>query len=157
MSGLTPCDSCPAPCCRRFVVDVTTYDAYRLGAGLKLSMGDFAELIWLEEPDPKRRILLGDPQRYYRLVLRRVPDLEARAEDPGALRCSFLLPLGGLFITIFAGWVMCKNSTAEELDIGTGAAYRWWRFLARWVAPAAVLLVFLHATGLLRLLGLAQS
>ncbi len=78
-------------------------------------------------------------------------------ENLDHLSSNILLPLGGLFITIFAGWVMCKNSTAEELDIGTGAAYNWWRFLARWVAPAAVLLVFLHATGLLRLLGVAQS
>jgi neurotransmitter:Na+ symporter, NSS family len=76
-------------------------------------------------------------------------------ENLDHLSSNILLPLGGLFITIFAGWVMCKTSTADELDIGTGAMYRWWRFLARWVAPAAVLLVFLHATGLLRLAGLA--
>jgi neurotransmitter:Na+ symporter, NSS family len=78
-------------------------------------------------------------------------------ENLDHLSSNILLPLGGLFITIFAGWVMCKNSTAEELDIGTGALYNWWRFLARWVAPAAVLLVFLHATGLLQLVGVARS
>jgi NSS family neurotransmitter:Na+ symporter len=78
-------------------------------------------------------------------------------ENLDHLSSNIMLPLGGLFITVFAGWVMCKNSTAEELDIGTGALYHSWRFLARWVAPAAVLLVFLHATGLLRLVGLAQS
>jgi neurotransmitter:Na+ symporter, NSS family len=76
-------------------------------------------------------------------------------ENLDHLSSNILLPLGGLFITIFAGWVMCKTSTSDELDIGTGALYRWWRFLARWVAPSAVLLVFLHATGLLRLAGLA--
>ena len=76
-------------------------------------------------------------------------------ENLDHLSSNILLPLGGVFITIFAGWVMCKNSTAEELDIGTGAIYHQWRFLARWVAPAAVLLVFLHATGLLRVFGLA--
>lgn len=70
------------------------------------------------------------------------------------LASNILLPLGGLFITIFAGWVMCKNSSSEELDIGTGPAYGVWRFLARWLAPAAVLVVFLHATGLLDRLGL---
>ncbi|KPK58359.1 MAG: transporter [Gammaproteobacteria bacterium SG8_31] len=70
------------------------------------------------------------------------------------LASNVLLPLGGLFITIFAGWVMCKNSSSEELDIGTGPAYGIWRFLARWLAPAAVLVVFLHATGLLDRLGL---
>jgi neurotransmitter:Na+ symporter, NSS family len=78
-------------------------------------------------------------------------------ENLDHLASNILLPLGGLFITIFAGWVMCKTSTADELDIGTGAMYGWWRFLARWVAPSAVLLVFLHATGLLDLLGLASG
>ena len=74
-------------------------------------------------------------------------------ENLDHLASNIMLPLGGLFITVFAGWVMCKNSTAEELDIGTGGLYRAWRFLARWVAPAAVLAVFLHATGLLGLSG----
>jgi len=67
---------------------------------------------------------------------------------------NILLPLGGLLLTVFAGWVMCKNSSADELDIGTGLGYRTWRFLARWVAPAAVLVVFLHAAGILRKLGI---
>lgn len=71
------------------------------------------------------------------------------------LSSNILLPLGGLLITVFAGWVMCKNSTAEELDPRAGTAYRIWRFLARWVAPAAVLFVLLHATGLLNRLGAA--
>ena len=70
------------------------------------------------------------------------------------LTSNIMLPLGGLLITVFAGWVMCQNSTAEELDTETGLRYRTWRFLARWVAPAAVLLVFLHATGLLQAMGL---
>jgi NSS family neurotransmitter:Na+ symporter len=70
------------------------------------------------------------------------------------LASNILLPLGGLLITCFAGWVMCKNSTAEELDPDAGAAYRLWRFLARWVAPAAVLIVLLHAAGVLGRFGL---
>jgi len=74
-------------------------------------------------------------------------------ENLDHLASNVMLPLGGLFITLFAGWVMCKNSTAEELDIGTGPLYRTWRFLARWVAPVAVLAIFLHATGLLSLSG----
>jgi neurotransmitter:Na+ symporter, NSS family len=78
-------------------------------------------------------------------------------ENLDHLASNIMLPLGGVFITVFAGWVMCKNSTAEELDLGTGTLYGLWRFLARWVAPAAVLLVFLHATGLLRLFGLAPA
>ena len=61
---------------------------------------------------------------------------------------NVLLPLGGLLITIFAAWVMCRNSSADELD-GAGAAYKIWRFLARYVVPVAILLIFLQAVGVL--------
>ena len=64
------------------------------------------------------------------------------------LTSNILLPLGGVFITIFAAWVMCRNSTADELG-GAGASYKAWRFLARYVAPVAILFVFLKAVGLL--------
>ena len=63
------------------------------------------------------------------------------------LASNILLPLGGLLITVFAGWVMCKNSSADELDAQAGAGYRIWRRLARYVAPVAVICVFLNAIG----------
>jgi NSS family neurotransmitter:Na+ symporter len=58
---------------------------------------------------------------------------------------NILLPLVGLSITVFAGWVMCGNSSSEELDSEAGVVYSVWRFLARFVAPAGVGLVFLNA------------
>jgi NSS family neurotransmitter:Na+ symporter len=61
---------------------------------------------------------------------------------------NIMLPLGGLFIAVFAGWVMCRNSTAEELG-GAGLTYRVWRVLARYVVPVGILFVFLKAVGLL--------
>ncbi len=64
------------------------------------------------------------------------------------LTINIMLPLGGLLIVIFAGWVMCRNSTADELG-GAGATYRLWRVLARYVAPIGILFVFLKAVGLL--------
>jgi len=64
------------------------------------------------------------------------------------LTSNIMLPLGGLLITIFAAWVMCRNSTSEELG-GAGNSYKLWRFLARYVAPAAILLVFLQAIGMI--------
>jgi len=64
------------------------------------------------------------------------------------LTSNLLLPLGGVFIAIFAGWVMCRNSTADELG-GAGTTYKLWRFLARFVAPVGVLFVFLKASGML--------
>ena len=58
---------------------------------------------------------------------------------------NILLPLGGLAIVVFAGWVMAQNSTADELDPAAGRGYRLWRFSARYIAPIAVVLVLLNA------------
>ncbi len=60
------------------------------------------------------------------------------------LTSNVMLPVGGLLITVFAGWVMCRNSTADELG-GAGGAYKAWRFLARFVAPIGILLVLINA------------
>ena len=59
-----------------------------------------------------------------------------------------LLPFGGLAIVIFAGWFMAENSTADELDPEAGQLYRLWRFAARFVAPVAILFIFLYGMGL---------
>lgn len=61
---------------------------------------------------------------------------------------NILLPIGGLFITVFAGWIMSANSSAAEVDPTVGVYYRIWRLLARYVAPVAVVFVFLNAIGL---------
>ncbi|MDX1517003.1 MAG: sodium-dependent transporter [Woeseiaceae bacterium] len=60
------------------------------------------------------------------------------------LTSNIMLPLGGLLITVFAGWVMCRNSTAEELG-GAGGFYRAWRFLARFLAPIGILIILINA------------
>ncbi len=64
------------------------------------------------------------------------------------LTLNIMLPLGGVLIVFFAGWIMCRNSSAEELG-GAGTIYKLWRFLARVVAPVGILFVFLKAVGLL--------
>ena len=60
------------------------------------------------------------------------------------LTSNIMLPLGGLLITIFAGWVMCRNSTAEELG-GAGFVFKAWRLLARFLAPIGILIVLINA------------
>ena len=64
------------------------------------------------------------------------------------LTSNIMLPVGGFFIVVFAGWVMCRNSSSDELG-GAGTVYTVWHFLARFVAPIAILFVFLKAVGLL--------
>ncbi len=63
------------------------------------------------------------------------------------LASNIMLPLGGLLISLFAGWVMCRNSSAEELDLGTGLRYQVWQFLTRFIAPVGVALVLLERVG----------
>ncbi len=69
-------------------------------------------------------------------------------ENVDYLTSNIMLPLGGVCIAVFAGWVMCRNSTSEELG-SSGAAYKSWRFLARYVAPIAIMFVFFQAIGVL--------
>ncbi|MGI9264779.1 MAG: sodium-dependent transporter [Gammaproteobacteria bacterium] len=64
------------------------------------------------------------------------------------LTINIMLPLGGLLIAVFAGWVMCRNSSADELG-GAGTSYKLWRLLVRYVAPIGIMFVFLKAVGLL--------
>jgi len=65
------------------------------------------------------------------------------------LTSNIMLPLGGFAIAIFAGWVMCANSTSDELDPDVRLGYRMWRVSARFIAPVAVLLIFLNAIGVI--------
>ncbi len=60
------------------------------------------------------------------------------------LTSNIMLPLGGLLIVIFAGWVMCRNSTSDELGT-SGPLFKTWRLLARFVAPIGILLVLINA------------
>lgn len=66
------------------------------------------------------------------------------------LTANIMLPLGGLFIAIFAAWVMKTSSTADELGAAEHhTSFVIWRFLVRYVTPVAVIIVFLHAIGLM--------
>jgi len=60
------------------------------------------------------------------------------------LTANIMLPLGGLFIAIFAGWVMKKESVVKELNIQSAVALSSWWVLIRYVAIAAVIIVFLN-------------
>lgn len=70
------------------------------------------------------------------------------------LTANVLLPLGGILIAVFAGWLLARSSSVDELDLGEGLAYRFWRLLIRYLAPLAVTLVFLNALGVLKFFGL---
>lgn len=70
------------------------------------------------------------------------------------LTSNIMLPLGGILICIFAAWVMSDSSRRDELKIKHEGAYKLWRFLARYVTPIGVILIFLHVLGILEKLNL---
>jgi|TARA_B110000438_G_scaffold303696_1_gene366571 neurotransmitter:Na+ symporter, NSS family len=57
---------------------------------------------------------------------------------------QIMLPMGGIFIAIFVGWVMKKENILEELKIKDGLMFQSWYFLVRYVSPIMVSLVFLY-------------
>ena len=54
---------------------------------------------------------------------------------------SIMLPFGGLATSIFAGWIVSRAASREELGFATEGRYRLWLFLIRWVCPIIVALV----------------
>ncbi|MBT8420673.1 MAG: sodium-dependent transporter [Gammaproteobacteria bacterium] len=64
------------------------------------------------------------------------------------LTSNIMLPLGGLLFALFAGWIMARSSTCEELGMDDYLGYKFWRFLVRYVAPVGIGLVILHSLGI---------
>jgi len=64
------------------------------------------------------------------------------------LTSNIMLPVGGLFIAIFAAWVMSHAARREEMDAEPpDISYKTWMFLIRYITPVGVALVFLNAIG----------
>ena len=64
------------------------------------------------------------------------------------LTSNILLPLGGILITIFVGWLVAKKNIDSELKIQSKLLKAIWYFSARILAPLAVILVMLNALGI---------
>ncbi|MBD3920678.1 sodium-dependent transporter [Paenibacillus sp. PR3] len=61
---------------------------------------------------------------------------------------NIILPLGGLVVTIFVGYVW-KNA-AKEAGL-TAGWFMLWLFILRYVAPILIVLVFLHTSGIIKI------
>ncbi len=68
-----------------------------------------------------------------------------------ALVTVWLLPIGGLLIAIYTGWVVDKKVLRKAFGEGTTSLWLFhpWRFLLRWVVPSAVMLVILYKSGII--------
>lgn len=56
---------------------------------------------------------------------------------------QILLPLGGLFIAVVAGWVMTRDASRDELSGMGNGSYALWRFMIRFVVPPALVVIFI--------------
>lgn len=66
------------------------------------------------------------------------------------LTSNWLLPLGGVFAVFFVGYVMRKDDVAEELSNENSFSIKWfgaYRFVIRYLAPVAILLILLNQLG----------
>ena len=55
---------------------------------------------------------------------------------------NVMMPLGGMLIAAFAGWLVRHDVLAEELSNMPRPAFVLWRLSARFIAPVGILLVF---------------
>ena len=62
---------------------------------------------------------------------------------------NVMLPLGGLLIAVFTAWLMSRKAVIEELGLGEGVLFQCWLFAVRFVAPIGVVIILLHAIGLI--------
>lgn len=60
---------------------------------------------------------------------------------------NILMPVGGILMAIIGGWLLSKDSSRAELNISNEHVFHMWRFLVRYVAPTAVLLIFISNLG----------
>ncbi len=56
---------------------------------------------------------------------------------------NILLPLGGLLVAVFAGWVMSRETVEKELAL-SGPMFRLWYLTIRYFTPVAVATVFIY-------------
>lgn len=63
------------------------------------------------------------------------------------LTANLMLPIGGLCIAIFTGWIMKTEHVKEELGLPS-FVFNGWLVLIKYVAPASVVLVLLHVLGI---------
>ena len=65
------------------------------------------------------------------------------------LTANIMLPVGGVLIAIFAGWIMSREASRDELDLGETSEYELWRLLVQYFAPAMIIIVILKLIGVL--------
>lgn len=60
------------------------------------------------------------------------------------LSYKIMLPLGGLLIAVFVGWVVAKRTVVGQLGFGDGKKWSLWETSIAFVAPAGIVIVFVY-------------
>ena len=56
---------------------------------------------------------------------------------------NIMLPLGGLLVALFAGWIMSREAMEQELSLSPGM-FNLWFVTLRFITPVAVAVVFIY-------------
>lgn len=66
------------------------------------------------------------------------------------LTSGIFLPVGGILIAIFSGWLLPDWLIRDKLNWNTDSIwFRYWRFIQRYIAPMAIFFILLGSFGLL--------
>lgn len=111
-----------------------------LGLGTVFSFNLWADYKWTFPVDLGRvRYVLFEDKTFFNIV--------------DFLTSNILLPLGGVLTALFVGHLMKRQSCQEELLLGK-KSFNVWYFVLRNISPIAVGIVFLHAIGVFRWMGI---
>ena len=68
------------------------------------------------------------------------------------LATNYMLPIGGFFIAIFAGWILTHGEKEAEIKRieNTFHFYDIWHFLVKYISPLAVFIILLQKAGILK-------
>ncbi|HSD68739.1 MAG TPA: sodium-dependent transporter [Woeseiaceae bacterium] len=60
------------------------------------------------------------------------------------LTSAVLMPVTGLLLAIFAGWIVSGSAAREELQLGKRVQFPIWHFLVRFIVPLTILVILIY-------------
>jgi NSS family neurotransmitter:Na+ symporter len=60
------------------------------------------------------------------------------------LTSSVLMPVTGLLVAVFAGWIVLKQAMAEELQLNSAVKFHIWLNLVRFVVPVTIVIILFN-------------
>jgi NSS family neurotransmitter:Na+ symporter len=59
------------------------------------------------------------------------------------LTANIMMPLTGLLLALFVGWLIKPQAIEEQLGIENPAVFRAWFWLLRWLVPVSIALILI--------------